>query len=389
MSSPARQSAPTRRVRRRVRQPTWRSRLGFGTLAAALLLLTASCASGRLDPLEPVGQNARDIDGLLRISGFMAVAVGIIIAVAVVVIIVKFRARPSDDPDELPKQVHGNRKAELTWTLIPFAMLLFLTVLTLPAVFALAERGDGRTITVEGQQWWWQFTYDVDEDGTPDIVTANDLVIPVGEEVNLEIHSNDVIHSFWVPQLNGKKDAVPGRVHDLRMSSDVPGVFFGECAEFCGLSHANMQVRAIVLEQADYDAWVAEQLAPVAQPASEAARSGQELFGTHCQSCHVINGVYEAAAGGNANLQSGLAPNLSKLMTRTSFAGALFDLYLPDGSVNVAELREWVSNAPDQKPARPENRQGMLSFSGVLGDQELDDIIAYLQTLGDSPVLPS
>ncbi len=361
-----------------------------GATLGLLVLLTASCASGRLDATKPVGQNARDIDGLMRLSGVMAIVVGIIVAAAVVVIIVRFRARSTDDPDDLPEQIHGNRKAEITWTLIPFAMLLFLTVLTLPAVFALAERGEGRTIVVEGQQWWWQFSYDIDEDGIADIVTANDLVIPVGEEVNLELQSNDVIHSFWIPRLNGKKDAVPGRVHDLTMSSDEAGVFYGECSEFCGLSHANMQIRAVVLEQDDYDRWVAEQTAPVAKPiADSAAANGQELFGTHCQSCHVINDVYEAASGGNANLLSGIAPNLTKLMSRTSFAGALFDMYLPDGSVNVAELREWVRQAPEQKPARADNRQGMLDFSAVLSDQELDDIIAYLQTLGDAPVLPN
>ncbi len=355
-----------------------------------LVLFTASCASGRLDATKPVGENAREIDGLMRLSGVMAIIVGVIVAVAVVVIVVRFRSKPTDDPDELPKQVHGNRKAEITWTLIPFAMLLFLTVLTLPAVFALAERGEGRTIVVEGQQWWWQFSYDIDDDGVADIVTANDLVIPVGEEVNLEILSNDVIHSFWIPRLNGKKDAVPGRVHDLTMSSDEAGVFYGECAEFCGLSHANMQIRAIVLEQDDYDRWVAEQMTPTAEPvANSAAANGQELFGTHCQSCHVVNNVYEAASDGNANLLAGVAPNLTKLMTRTSFAGALFDLYLPDGSVNVAELREWVRQAPEQKPARADNRQGMQDFSAVLSDQELDDIIAYLQTLGDAPVLPN
>ena len=144
----------------------------------------------------------------------------------VVIIIVKFRAKPGDDPDELPPQIHGNRKAELTWTIIPTLLLIFLTVVTLPTVFALAGKGDGRTIVVEGQQWWWQFSYDTDGDGQfDDIVTANDLVIPVGEEVNLELRSNDVIHSFWIPQLNGKKDVVPGRVHDWRISSDEPGIF--------------------------------------------------------------------------------------------------------------------------------------------------------------------
>jgi len=355
------------------------------------LLLTAaalaSCATGRIDPTDPVGENAKQIDGLMRLSGYMASVVGIFVAAAVVVVIIKFRARPDDDPNELPKQIHGNKKAELTWTLIPLVMLVFLAVVTVPAVFDLSGKGDGRTIKVEGQQWWWQFSYDVNEDGTDDITTANEIVIPVGEEVNLEIHSNDVIHSFWIPQLNGKKDAVPGRIHHWRISSPEPGIFYGECLEFCGLSHANMQMRAVVLDNDDYDAWVQEQLQPSTIPTSAAAKRGYELFGRHCVSCHVIDGVYESAADGNANLLSGVAPNLTHLMTRTSFAGSLFELYNDDGSANIAELREWVRDAPDRKPSRPDNRQGMISFVETLNNSELDDLVTYLLTLGGKPPL--
>ncbi|WP_420610860.1 cytochrome c oxidase subunit II [Candidatus Poriferisodalis sp.] len=384
-------------------------------IPALLGLLLAGCATGRLDATDPIGQEARDIDFLMRLSGWMAVGVGIFVAAAVFAIIVKFRAKPTDDPDDLPPQIHGNRKAELTWTIIPTALLVFLTIFTLPTVFALADEGTGRTIKVEGQQWWWQFTYELDEDEIKkynldqdsryEIVTANDLVIRTGEEVNLEIHSNDVIHSFWIPQLNGKKDAVPGRVHHWRISSDEPGIFYGECVEFCGLSHANMQMRTIVLTPEDFDRWMREQLAGqlAAQvaPAEESPEAaGAALFETHCISCHVVDGAYESAAGGNANLLAGIAPNLTNLMSRTAFAGALYETYQtgpdgaylrnPDGSLklNVAELREWVRNAPDMKPARADNQQGMLDFSEVLTDQDLDNLMAYLKTLGSPPVLP-
>tara|TARA_B000000441_G_scaffold59005_1_gene39554 strand:- start:1207 stop:2376 length:1170 start_codon:yes stop_codon:yes gene_type:complete len=352
-----------------------------------IIAVLVSCASGRIDPTDPVGENAKQIDGIMRLSGYMATAVGVFVAAAVIYVIVKFRARPDDDPDELPVQVHGNRKAELTWTVIPVLMLVFLAIVTIPAVFDLSGKSDGRTIKVEGQQWWWQFSYDVDEDGEYDIVTANEIVIPVNEEINLDIRSNDVIHSFWIPQLNGKRDAVPGRVHSWRISSPVPGIFYGECTEFCGLSHANMQMRAVVLSDSDYATWVDEQLAPSDVPLSEAAKRGYDLFGRHCVSCHVVNGVYESAADGNANLASGYAPNLTHLMTRTSFAGALYELYKDDGSVNVADLREWVRNAPGQKPARPENRQGMISFAETLSAAELDDLVTYLLTLGGRPPL--
>ena len=352
-----------------------------------IIAVLVSCASGRIDPTDPVGENAKQIDGIMRLSGYMATAVGVFVAAAVIYVIVKFRARPDDDPDELPVQVHGNRKAELTWTVIPVLMLVFLAIVTIPAVFDLSGKSDGRTIKVEGQQWWWQFSYDVDEDGEYDIVTANEIVIPVNEEINLDIRSNDVIHSFWIPQLNGKRDAVPGRVHSWRISSPVPGIFYGECTEFCGLSHANMQMRAVVLSDSDYATWVDEQLAPSDVPLSEGAKRGYDLFGRHCVSCHVVNGVYESAADGNANLASGYAPNLTHLMTRTSFAGALYELYKDDGSVNVADLREWVRNAPGQKPARPENRQGMISFAETLSATELDDLVTYLLTLGARPPL--
>lgn len=365
-------------------------RLGALALLAAM---AAGCATGRLDATKPVGQEARDIDFLMQLSGWMAVGVGIFVAAAVVTIIVKFRAKPTDDPDDLPPQIHGNRKAELTWTIIPTAMLVFLTIFTLPTVFDLAEARPGMTVKVEGQQWWWQFSYDIDDDPHYDIVTANDLVIPTGIDVNLEIHSNDVIHSFWIPQLNGKKDAVPGRVHHWRISSDEPGIFYGECVEFCGLSHANMQMRTIVLTPADFERWKQEQLAGQAAaqtaPAEGSAEAaGAALFETHCISCHVVDGAYESAAGGNANLLAGIAPNLTNLMSRTAFAGALYETYLPDGSLNIAELREWVRNAPEMKPARADNQQGMLDFSEVLTDQDLDNLMAYLKTLGSPPVLP-
>ena len=355
-----------------------------------MAFVLASCAEGRLDPLKPKSDDADTIDWTMRLSGYMAVVVGIFVAVAVVVVMVKFRARDTDDPDELPEQVHGNKKAELTWTLIPVFLLVFLAVMTLPKVFDLAEAGEGRTIKVEGQQWWWQFSYDVDGDGDyDDIVTANDIVIPVGEDVNLEIHSNDVIHSFWVPQLNGKKDAVPGRIHQWKISSNEPGIFYGECVEFCGLSHANMQIRAIVLEQADFDEWVRLQQLPATLPTSGAAAEGATLFDQHCTTCHEINGVYESDSDEIALLTANVAPNLTHLMSRTSFAGALFDLYNDDGTLNVADLREWVRNAPHLKPMNPDNFQGMPSFLDTLNEEDLDNIVAFLQTLGSQPILPN
>ena len=376
---------------RRSQSPFHHQRRLVGLLTLAFVL--GSCANGRLDTTKPKGENADLIYGTLRLSGYMAAAVGVLVTVAVVFVMLRFRARPDHDPDELPKQIHGDKRLELAWTVAPVILLVILAVVTVPKIFDLAEVGSGRTIKVEGQQWWWQFSYDTDGDGEyDDIVTANEIVLPVGEDVNLEIHSNDVIHSFWVPQLNGKKDAVPGRVHDWKISSDEPGIYYGECVEFCGLSHANMQVRAIVLSQSDYDAWAASQELPSEIPSSGAAAEGFEVFAANCVQCHIVNNSderFQAAAGGTEKLLSGVAPNLTHLMSRTSFAGALFELYNEDGSLNVADLREWIRDAPDNKPLNPDNLQGMTSFKDLLSETDLDNLIAYLQTLGNRPILPS
>lgn len=365
-----------------------KSRSGLRLMAVVAIGTTlAGCASGRLDTTKPVGQNAKDIDFLYRLSGILAAAVGILVGVAVILVIVKFRSN-KDNYDELPKQVHGHLKAELTWTALPALMLAGLAAFTLPVIFELNEKSDGPTVQVAGQQWWWEFTYDLDDDGIYETKTANEIVIQVGEEVNLEITSNDVIHSFWVPELNGKRDAVPGRVHPWRISSPISGIFWGECTEFCGLSHANMQIRAVVLDEAEYAEWIAGQLAdPVPPAADSAAAEGEAVFAANCARCHVVNGAYESAVDGQAGVISGVAPNLSDLMSRTTFAGALFDLYDSDGELNRADLREWIRDAPDMKPMNPDNLQGMPSFAETLSESELDNILAYLETLGEEPPL--
>src|SRR5690606_4437771 len=131
---------------------------------------------------------------------------------------------------------------------------------------------DALEVTVIGQQWWWEYRYDIDGDGEDDIITANDLVIPAGKAVSLSIESRDVIHSFWIPRLNGKRDAVPGRSHPLLLEANEPGVYRGQCTEFCGLSHAYMQMRVVALSEADYEAWVANQLKGAEVPSDDLAR---------------------------------------------------------------------------------------------------------------------
>ena len=366
-------------------------------LVVALGVVLSSCVDAKNDTLQPKGQNARDIHYLTKLSGLLAAIVGVLVAAVILFIVVKFRSRPGTE-DELPKQVEGNLKAEIGWTLAPFVLLFGLAIVTVPTIFDLARHEDGAIeILVEGQQWWWQYSYDLDGDGVYEIVTANDIVFPAGQQINLDITSNDVIHSFWVPELNGKKDAVPGRVHQWKIQADEPGVYGGTCTEFCGLAHADMRIRAVALSAEDWDAWVAEQTQPASMPGqsflpgsgAESIRDGYDLFGQHCSSCHVINGAFDAAGENPIPLASGVAPNLTHLMSRTSFAGAIYELYNDDGSINESQLRAWVRDAPGQKPLEPENQQGMISFADKLSDEDLEDLLSYLETLGSEPIRPN
>jgi cytochrome c oxidase subunit 2 len=140
-------------------------------------------------------------------------------------------------------------------------------------------------VKVYGQQWWWSYEYDLNDDGTPEVITANELVLPVDQDVQLDIESRDVIHSFWIPELAGTRDAVPGRVQTTQMHATKVGEFYGQCKEFCGLSHANMRAKAVVLSQADFATWLEEQQRPAEKPedGSQAAQ-GLETFTGKCAS---------------------------------------------------------------------------------------------------------
>jgi cytochrome c oxidase subunit II len=263
-------------------------------------------------------------------------------------------------------------------------------------------------------------------DDAEDIVTANDLVIPVGEEVELDITSRDVIHSFWVPKLNGKRDAVPNRTHPWKLEADQPGEYIGQCTEFCGLSHAEMRIKAIAVDRARFDEWVTEQdaAATVLEEGDDAqALAGQEVFsGQLCAQCHLVEGLNDDSfsdedlpefnrdiMGGpgtitDDNLQASRhAPNLTHLMSRTTFAGAKFNLRKDteeceelgidwaDSEENIEKcldrgaLEAWLRNPPAEKAMQPEEVPGRSPRRGMpnlqLTEDQIDQLIAYLVTL--------
>jgi cytochrome c oxidase subunit 2 len=377
----------------------------------------AGCATNApQDTLQPKGPNSKIIDDLQQPIFAVAGIIGLIVAVAVIYTLIKYR----DRGQPIPEQTHGKPALEITLTVIPALILAVVAVFTFGAIFKLAKTDDTEMIiNVTGQQWWWEYDYPVQNEFgiTQPIITSGQLVMPVGTKVLLRETSRDVIHSYWIPALNGKRDAVPGRVHTLRLEADEPGIYAGQCTEFCGLSHANMRMEAVALSKEDFAKWVANQQAPYVAPAKDTlAKQGEEVFLNQCVRCHQVNGLTRAdgtpaIAAPDENVWSGAAPNLSHLMSRNTFAGAMFDLlskqcrdevwnapsevvgakYLAgvtEDCLNQKDLRAWLRNAPEVKPMYANPADLAVSngkYRGMpylaLSEDDINKLVAYLLTL--------
>jgi cytochrome c oxidase subunit 2 len=379
---------PNAPVRRR-----WR----FAALALPLVLALGGCSIGGkhfpLDTLNPKGPEARTIDNLANPVFLVAGVVFVLVQGGVLFLALKFRKRKGDDGSVPPPQVHGNTVLEIGWTVVPALILLIVGIGSVLTILDLDDHPkDAMHVTVVGQQWWWEYRYDVDNDGTDDIITANDLVIPAGKPVDLTITSRDVIHSFWIPALNGKRDAVPGRTAPLLIEADGPGIYRGQCTEFCGLSHGYMRMRVVSLDSADYAAWQQNQLALAAAPTGEQALRGRDTFRTTCSQCHHVRGAEgnDAEYKGTATV-SGSAPDLTHFASRGIFAGGVYDLWTDTNgnneidldelgdTFNVANLKAWLEDPPGRKPMKPDDGRGMPNLE--LTQAQIDDLVAYLQTL--------
>jgi cytochrome c oxidase subunit 2 len=380
-------------------------------------VVAASCATNApQDTWQPKGPNSKLIDDLQQPVFAVAGIIGLIVAVAVIYTMIKYR----DRGQPIPEQTHGKPALEITLTIIPALILAVVSVFTFGVIFKLAKTDDTEMIiNVTGQQWWWEYDYPVQNEFgiTQPIISSGQLVMPVGTKVLLRETSRDVIHSYWIPALNGKRDAVPGRIHTLRLEADEPGIYAGQCTEFCGLSHANMRMEAVALSKEDFAKWVANQQAPYVAPAKDTlAKQGEEVFLNQCVRCHQVNGLTRAdgtpaIAAPDENVWSGAAPNLSHLMSRNTFAGAMFDLlskqcrdevwnapsdvvgakYLAgvtEDCLNQKDLRAWLRNAPEVKPmyANPADlAKSNGKYRGMpylaLSEDDINKLVAYLLTL--------
>jgi cytochrome c oxidase subunit 2 len=376
-------------------------------LVAVLALVATACASNApQDSLKPKGPESRYIDNLFWPVFWVAVAMFCLVAGITIYCIIKFRERPGN---ERPVQIHGSTKLEITWTIIPFLMMVGVGVASGIGVFHLYENPTGPRITlaaasdtltsgqvlevhVIGHRWWWEFDYpglgtgydNLDQQPNESLVTAGELHIPAGVKVRLDITSNEpigspegrgpgVMHNFWVPALAGKIYAIPGRITHLNLEADSkqitdghPVTYSGQCSEYCGISHANMRFKVVAESPADFAQWVSNQNQPARawtaadQFTNPQAYAGYQLFTglAGCATCHTVTGT---------PAQGHVGPNLTHLQERSVFAGAIFAL-------NDNNLRIWLRNPQKAKP-------GANMVIRKLTEDQITSLVAYLDTL--------
>jgi len=333
--------------------------------------LVLSTASHLL--LAPVAHAANDVatssvfspvsapaDSVVRVATLvLIVTAGIFAVVASLLVysVVRFRRRADDDGSE-PPQVYGSDRIELAWTVIPIITVFVLCLVTARTVYdvqAAPRPADALEVTVVGHQWWWEIRY-------PGFATANEMHVPVSEgpaarPTFLALESADVAHSFWVPRLAGKTDLIPNRHNRMWIAPREPGLYLGQCAEFCGTQHAHMLLRVVVEPAAEYARWVAAQQAPAADDPD--ASAGRRVFETTaCINCHTVRGTVATGRFG---------PDLTHLMSRATLAAGAAEM-------SRISLRAWIDDPDHVKP-------GALMPAMQLDDAATDQLVGYLMTL--------
>jgi len=308
---------------------------------------------------KPQATPANSVYNVSMLMLAICAAIFVVVGGLLTFTIVRFRSRKADDPRE-PAQVYGSNRIEIAWTVIPVLIVLVLGMATARAVVEVQGKrmpADALKVTVIGHQWWWEFRY-------PDlgIVTANELHVPLSMAAKpavaaLRLESADVAHSFWVPQLAGKTDVIPGITNHMWIDPQQEGIFLGNCAEYCGMQHANMLLRVVVEPAADFEKWAAAQKMDAGSDARlESART--TFLSLNCINCHTVSGTIATGTFG---------PDLSHLMSRATLASGM----VPNTPEN---LRAWVKDPQAIK-------HGTLMPNMQLNSRELDEVVKYLSSL--------
>ena len=362
----------------------------FGLLAIIFLFATG-CSSHDQSTWQALGPVAQKQLDLFNVLLWVMVAVFIVVEGILLYAIIRYRKRPGQPR---PPQLHGHTVLELTWTVIPTILVLALGVWSVFALFDIDKpddkAGEPLHVTVTGHQWWFEFEYP-DAGNGKRITTANDLRIPVDVPISLTLLSDDVIHSFWVPNLAGKLDMIPTRSNEMWFQADsnkidqaLPVTISGQCAELCGLAHALMRFDVTIMDQSDFDSWVESYSPP--PTSSPKAKAGQQVFAANCTLCHTINGADDPAQA-ESRLKGFLtggdivavpAPNLTDLRTRQTLAAGIIEL-------SETNLINWIRDPEEIKPGNYMSDKAIIyqNENGIadLSDQEISNLVSYLLNL--------
>jgi cytochrome c oxidase subunit 2 len=322
--------------------------MGLSVAAASL-----SGCTGNQSALEAAGTSASALKQLIVL---------IVVVCALVWLLVMLVLAWSLLRSHRNRGAAGNdRKARAVVAIGVAATVFIIAGLTIASFYTTRKIGPSSeaalTVTVRGQQWWWQFIYPGDGSGR-EFQTANELHIPVGKDVKLRLESADVIHSFWVPSLAGKLDLIPGRTNELTLHADRPGIYRGQCAEYCGLQHSHMAVLVIAEDEASYKHWLQGQQRERLPPANSQVAAEAAFMSKPCAACHTIRGT-------SANGTTG--PDLTHIGSRQTIAAGL----LPN---TRGSLAAWIA---DPQTLKPGNNMPLVPLSS----EELKQVSAYLESL--------
>ncbi|MCT2538095.1 cytochrome c oxidase subunit II [Aquibacillus koreensis] len=341
----------------------WMGKVRALFLLSILSLILSGCGVENLSAFLPKGYGAEVSLDIIFISLAVMIFVFIIVMVIYTIVLVKYRQKKGQE-DFVPKQTEGNHILEIVWTVIPIILLIVIAVPTIAATYDLADetdKGDSLNINVTGNQYWWHFNYSEEE-----IQTSQDMYIPVGQKVYLNMMSSDVLHSFWVPAISGKMDTNPENENTMYIEAYEEGVYWGKCAELCGPSHSLMDFKIVVVSQEEFDQWVSDMqnLDAEATPETASAQEGQALFEQSCLQCHAI-GSNPVAIG----------PNLTNFGDRSKLAGV--------EDLTHDMLVEWIL---DPESIKPGNK--MTGNYDVPSKDEAEKIADYLLQLKPSEITP-
>jgi cytochrome c oxidase subunit 2 len=335
--------------------------LRWSAVSCILLSVGTVYAQSSTSIFSPSATPARSIFSLSMLVLSVTAAIFLIVAGLLLYALIRYRSRPGDSPRE-PAQIYGSNQIELSWTVIPILIVVMLFLSTTRVILgteSIPKPASAVDVIVIGHQYWWEYRYP-----KLGIVTTNELHVPISDPSKptptyLEMSSADTDHSFWVPRLAGKTDLIPNRINTMWIDPAEPGLYLGQCAQYCGVQHAKMLLRVYAQSPEDFAAWVKQQQKPAEGSLSGAAAEGEVVFMHNaCINCHAIAGTVATGRFG---------PDLTHLASRDTIASGPIQN-------TPANLRKWINDPNSMKP-------GVLMPSMHLSDHDLDVITAYLATL--------